>query len=252
MSSYLVYVPGEHADNESTLVAVGLGGIVDPFNPAKVAKVDAGPDGSAGLIFHWIDQDKPNANPIPDTASNDWAKAKPCEALKAGRFWLGKPKWDTITPASLERRSAIGGMRVLLDDQQEWSIPVARQSPHDYRLDDSAQPVRKPQARFEKFYNDTARFYELFRRYWETGVDLSLDEAWSFANEALSINYRVNADIVDWLELLGDESMPMLICATFEMAPALDDVKKNAPAGLGSAFALAATYEHSMRCPPAR
>ncbi len=231
MSSYLVYIPGQPIRTEQALRDVGLGEIIDPQFPAACCDLSSGPDGSHGLLFYWQDSSNGGAGlsllPSLRAEDNDWQPAKAYDGKPAGRFWLGKSKVKPVTPDGLLRRNYYGGLPVVLDDGNEWAIPVARQLPHSYGIDEFGRPARKIQSAYINFFDQSQAWLDKFRQYARDRTDPNVADGWYFAVEAIAMNYRVNQDIADWLQLMGDFTLPMAIAATFEMAHTLESLKKN-------------------------
>jgi hypothetical protein len=171
-------------------------------------------------VFYWRDRGfdlAPTYGYHPQ--QQDWTPAKAGfrvdasgarEPLAEGRFWMGRPKGEPITPESLLRKNHHGGAVVELADGGEWLIPVADKLPRNWGLNDYGVPARFVPERFEWYCRKTAEFAFLIRNH-KLGADIEFPEAWTFAVAALSMNYRLSAEIIDWLGLLNDHVIVLLI-----------------------------------------
>ncbi len=128
------------------------------------------------------------------------------------------------------RRDNLGGLPVKLDDEQEWTIPVAKWLPRKYVIDElTGEPRLAVKPQYEEFYEQAERNYRVLMQR-VPGEDITVAGGWAFAERALSYNYRINADVMDWLGLVGEVSMLWLIGATFELTAMneIDAQKKTA------------------------
>ena len=230
MSSYLVYIPGAISAKrtEAALEDVGLAEIIDKEFAADVCDC-RGPDGERGLLFRWQDQRRLDLCPSINIQENHWtpAQADAQRGLPAKRFWLGRSKYKRVSPEALLRRRWHSGEDVLLDDGQAWTVPIARQLPHRHGMQG-----RVVKSQYRAFF-DRAMEYQQRALDLRNGVDVVLAGGWRFGVEALAMNYRVNADVIDWLELVTDANIMWLVGATFEMCAtdATDAQKKKVSVG---------------------
>lgn len=214
MGALQVYLPGGRGCDPQQLVAVGLADLLD--SEVGVSAVDVlqdGPDGGGGVCFFWG-----TTGYGVHLDSQSWIPAKPSGSLTAGRFWLGWPTGQQPGPSDLERPKGLGGLPVKLDDGNEWTIPVARQVPHKFALDAAGSPVRVVKTRYAQFWQDALGYYEMFQRIGQGGGEITVAGGWSYAGQALAYNYRINADLIDALELISDECIVWLIGATLEIS----------------------------------
>jgi len=214
MAAYQVYLPKRQGADPELLRAVGLGGILDQDATVNSCPIDrGGPDGGGGVLFFWGD-----TVPGVRLPSQEWTPAKEHGKLPAGRYWLGKEKNSPPHPAELLRENHLGGAPVTLDDGNEWIVPIAQRLPHRVTLDAEGKPVRAPKRQYEEFYRRAVGFYQQIMAFdVDSGAEVRLEGAWPFAVEALSMNYRVDAAVIDWLELLDEVNIVRLIGATFEL-----------------------------------
>jgi hypothetical protein len=230
--SYQIFIPGGRGCDVAQLRAVGLETILDPeFGPSEF-DVTSGPQGQCGACFAWLDTLHPERDPRRPGMHLDqqiWTPCKPRGGLAAGRFWLGRDKGRKIKPSDLARRTQQPGLPVKLDDGQEWLVPAAVRLPHRYALDAEGRESRQVVDRFREFYARAEHFYNVFLKI-QVQPGVVVEGGWPFAIEALALNYRVNADLVDWLGLFSEEALLWTIGATFELDPlrAIELQKKTA------------------------
>lgn len=233
MASFLVYIPGVTGASLDHLSRVGLGGLLDPHvSPDSCDMLRHAPDKGQGVVFYWIDHQNPANTPFhlgnhPDI---DWSPAKPKGELLAGRFWLGLCNGQRVTPDALERSGNLGGASVLLEDGNRWLVPVAKALPKKYEIDkETGAPVLAVYTRYQTYYDLSYRNYLAMARQ-ETTATVSVTGAWDFAEMALGFNYRINADVIDWLGLLGDLSMIRLMIGSYDadVMEAIEAQKKTA------------------------
>lgn len=233
MASFLVYIPGVTGASLDHLSRVGLGGLLDPHvSPDCTDMLRHTPDGTQGVVFYWIDHLNPINTPfhLGNHADIDWSPAKPKGDLQAGRFYLGLCKGQRVTPDALLRTGNLGGAEVTLEDGQQWKIPTAKLLPKKYTIDEvSGAPVCRVATKYQQYFDLSYRNYLAIMRQ-DPSHDVSVTGAWDFAEMALNWNYRITADVIDWLELIGDASMLYLLAAAYDSAliEAIEAQKKTA------------------------
>jgi hypothetical protein len=218
VASYLVYIPGVTGASTDHLSRVGLGGLLDPnSSPDCVDATRFTPDGGQGVIFYWIDHGNPLNNPrhMGPHQDIDWTPAKPKGELPAKRFWLGVCHGQQVTPNALLRAGNIGGDLLTLDDGQQWLIPVAKMLPRKFDLDETGAPILVVKTKYQEFYEQAERNYRVLMRQ-SVDEDISMPEMWAFAERILNYNYRVTAEVIAWLGLLGEVSIINLLGGSFE------------------------------------
>ncbi len=231
------YIPGESSPGIEGLVAVGLAELGLTGHCIAACPCD-GPDVAAGGTgrgsFVWWPAR--GVTPLPEgVLAWEWSPAKPDpdRNLPAGRFWLGRDPVSPAVPADVARRHPFAGADVLLDDGQLWHVPIARALPHKLTLDEEGRRVRKVQKHYARYFDLALQFHEAIcsigspmRR------DLHVADALVLAELGLALNYRVNRDVIDWLELLADEdTLFRVACAAIELGDwiALDQKKTADP-----------------------
>lgn len=226
MASYQVYIPGPYNADQQYLASVGLGDIIDPNLGATAEHVlQNGPDGKSGMLFYWDDPERPESSPRLGIHldEQEWTPAKASGPLKAGRYWLGREKGNPVTPYDLMRKEHYGGGLVKLDDGYEWCVPIAQRLPCRLTLDEDGRPIKRVKRPYEDYYAKVVGFYRtILCLKDDPNAEFVLEGAWPFAVQALNMNYRVNAEIIDWLELLDELNIQALIAATFEMSAMME------------------------------
>jgi hypothetical protein len=219
---YQIYLPGCRGASPDHLRNVGLEPLLDDGTSLSSIDVVGGPDRGRGTIFYFGDHPRPGYF----AKEQSWSPCKPNGTLPAKRFWLGYAHGAKPRPTDLMRRSSLGGEEVLLADGNAWRIPAPAKLPHTYALDSQGRPVRKTKSAYQEWVD---RAFSLGDRImeWRRGgkPDLSIAGTFSFMVATLAMNYRVNADVVDWLGLLDDVSFARIIDAVFELG-ALEQLEK--------------------------
>jgi hypothetical protein len=226
---YQIYIPNVTGPLVDHLVAAGLGDILDPNNPPAGTLAPQGPDGASGMVFYWSPPPRP---PGYRPEQQVWTACKARKDLHAGRVWLGRsggqksevgdqksdlrPPISDLDPASIARRTQLPGIPVRLADGQEWLVPTALRLPKRWTLGDDGEGKPAVQDRYRAFYSRCETMFNWFRNYSPGEHDVTIPGGFSLAVEALSLNYRLNADLIDWLGLFTDAALVAVLGATFE------------------------------------
>ena len=218
------YIPGQRTAHHDLLVSVGLdlgGGWSHAEIPCGGPDAKSGGEGR-GVLVYWPPVSMPWRTPnLNHYAQWHWTAAVPDPegGLPAGRFWMGRNPGEPVTPEDLARRDQFAGLDVLLDDGQKWHLPVPRMLPHRLRLDETGRHVRKIAEPYEVYFDLATQFQRaLLLAGSALRHELHVSDAWRLAVMGLGFNYRLNRDIVDWLELLTTEqALFCAACATFEL-----------------------------------
>lgn len=196
---------------------VGLGDLRTDSAPLFVDVPANGPDGGRGVLCGWDDPLEPSKNPplVVRMEHQDWAPAVAHDGLPEGRFWLGQMKNAPVRPHDLQRRRVYEGVPVRLADGNEWVMPTVRALPKRYGFarDGKIGGTVCPEYRdlCEKAEAIHAQLMEEGSRVFE------IEGGWLFGVQALALNYRVNADIVDWLGLVRDECLLNFVGGPLEL-----------------------------------
>lgn len=217
MASYLIYLPGKRGASAELLREVGLDDLCADGAPLFVDVPGGGPDGGRGVLCGWDDPLDPSKNqPLAVRMElQNWAPAKPHDGLEAGRFWLGSLKSSPVRPRDIQRRKTYESAPVKLADGNEWLMPVVRVMPK--RIGFACDGSFGGQTRSE--YRDFCAAAELIHTQLmeQDGKSLEVRGGWEFGCRALALNYRVNADVVDWLDLVWDEHFINFVGGPFEL-----------------------------------
>lgn len=228
MAGYQVYIPGARGASPQLLLDVGLGELCDAAGCPEFIDVDGGgPDEGHGACAYWTDWERPDMAPRPPGVHLDrqtWQPARPRpDGSGAGRFWLGCENARPVTPPDVQRSRSFDGEAIELADGQRWRIPKARLLPHTMELDERGQLAAQPEPRFAEYCRQSALALGQIMAWSAAGQADQLPEGWTnlaafdFCCLALSINYRVNRDLIAWLRLLTTSNMPWVIAASFEL-----------------------------------
>lgn len=214
-----IYIPRVRAITPELLQQLGLAELGGGY--ARFDVLSSGPDGGAGQCIYWHVRGRPlpNLNTYPDW---EWTPAvpDPDRDLAAGRYWMGRVAEQPIEPADLVRPRPFAGVPAALDDGQLWTVPVARQLPHRLRLDpETGQHTRHVREEYRAYF-------DLAMQFWRALVnigspirkELHVSDAWSLACMGLALNYRLNRDLIDWLQLCTtDTALFGVACAAIEL-----------------------------------
>lgn len=226
MAGYVIYIPGGRGYSPEQLDAVGLAGLRE--GSIELAEALPGPDGNNGVIVAWSHPGKPT---VFDADRFTWHPAVPEGELAAGRYFMGLPN-EGVCPADIVRKETYPGWFVPLFAGHKWNIPAAAQLPHRHALDAQGQHTRKIVERFQAYWDQSQQYAaqifaaadQLLAAAAETGQDpgelttkFTLADTWNFCVTALSINYRLNADLVSLLGGLDDNQMANICKAAADL-----------------------------------
>lgn len=169
---------------------------------------DGGPEGAGLLLGN-------SGHNSYDAKRQEWVKSD------SGPYWIGYDKDARPAPADLERDPMLNGHKVQLGDGNYWLIPVAR---HYVELDEAnalmwaiAFPQRRKfkdghwthgdvVARYRDLWAMVMRMDDMAERDHggDEGAfdDLTIDDTTGMIVEALSVNYRMSAEIASLLDLI--------------------------------------------------
>ena len=221
MPSPLLFVPQQDVD-EITLRGIGAGDYLDPIVNMLLAAVSNGPNGEAGtlVIFDNANDIDLKTNERAIKTSQEWRPVAPFGDLLPGRFWIGRSPNEQLSPMSLRRATPFDGIDVKLRDGNFWTIPVVEWLPMVQGIDMlTGMECRRLTKEHLEFHKQAQIYFEMF-------MDLTMDETeavqrtiqfdggFDYACMALSKNYRITRDYVDWLDLLGDNEVFHIVSAT--------------------------------------
>lgn len=242
MGALFVYVPARfaHGDKKTLLESFGLERLVADRGPTAIDVLNGGPDGANGILCHWMQPGDPfagRAGVVLDKQT--WYEAPASVEHEKGRYWLGWYTDHPPAPADLAMTEQYGGGWVQLGDNREWLIPATRRLSHRGSLDPQTGKFRRvPKDRYTEFCRKAAAHAHAvfsavgaFNAYLEQHpdadpeeyeVECTLEDAWEYCCEALSINYRVTPEVIDALKLFDDQSMIAVMMQTVELTEILE------------------------------
>jgi len=238
MSGILIYVPKvrvEHLKGEKefpikVLETCGLLDLAKKSSPS-VRKSHDGPDdkGQGGFIISWPSIETTEA-PVYNPGCQRWA---PCKGKddRAGLFWIGILTDRPFKPETLQRTEMYESIPVKLADGVEWLVPIAKALPHVWGIDDNAEFSRSISPEFAGFSSLCDEYYQVISQK-EAGDTIVWSDVWKFCLSALSINYRVNSDILDFLGIINDETGMGIVFASMGLDVArlvVEQQKKTEP-----------------------
>lgn len=234
MAGFLIYIPGARGAAPEHLAKVGLADLAGDAAPACKDVLERGPDGGRGVVCWWDDPAHPDRTPRGGVFldAQRWAPAKafPEKSLAAGRFWLGCEKKEKPRPADLERRQLQPGADVRLADGQLWHVPIAWQLPQLLGLADDGRVASRPVAKYRGFWDAAWRAMDWFRPNSAGKCSIDFEPGYDFCCQALSINYRVNRDVADFLGLIDTDALFAIPKAVVELEMLVEAEKKTGPA----------------------
>lgn len=218
----LIYIPGQHPRTDETLKALGLGPMLDDSVSCMWADALGGtPDGQRGLLVFF---DCPMATHTCsprgiNLEAQEWREAAKCGDLERGRFWIGWNRENPPTPEDLVRTDTTPGESIQLLDRNYWEIAVQSFVPHRRGIDlETGREVRRPQTAFKPFVDRCKELEEQFLSEDKDAIEIEgetirMPGDFAFCSQALAINYRIVPDLVDALELVGDEELFHIVTA---------------------------------------
>ena len=236
MASYLIYLPGKRGASVDLLREVGLGDLCADGAPLFADVPSRGPDDGRGVVCGWDDPLDPSKNqPLAvRTDLQDWSPAKPHDGLEAGRFWLGNSKASPVRPHDVRRRKTYAGLPVKLADGNEWEMPIARVMPKRYGFGADGSFGSQTRDEYKAFCEAAEEIHAQLIE--QDGKALEIKGGWEFGVRALALNYRVNAAVVDWLDLVWEEHFLNFVGGPLELQVVRDvnDQKKTEPVSISA------------------
>lgn len=203
---FQIFVPA--TTSPKALEAVGLSGIAAGAMHAEIA---CGPGGLGGMLFSWDDRIEFR----PELTR--WIESAARPGLARGAYHVGI--WLDSPPcaADLQRGHVFDGCGVKLGDGGTWIVPAAGRLPRRFRLrPEDGRHEFQVRDEFAKFWRESAEWYRLFMESAERG-GITLDEdAWRYAYDALSLNYRLTPEVDDELRLFDTSAIIDALRATID------------------------------------
>lgn len=216
---YLIFIPNKSGPSRSNLRDAGLGDLlrVGDDLPAWADLDGRGPGGQTGQIWTW------NESPVYLPEQQTWT------ADKRGRYWFGINTAKPPRAVELLRRNPVAGLMQTMADGSEWQIPNVLNLPAVFDIDENDEPIKVPSKPYKPFADDCAWALEAVINAVGHGVEPDWVRVFKFAVDALSVNYRVNRQIVAWLGLLDDTLIHTIAAKATDadrIRQVLDDLKK--------------------------
>ncbi len=221
MAGYFIYLPGRNQQSPDHLSAVGLAELQTDDKPSQ-HQIGIGPDGGSGTLLWWERPDRIDRVPIRkcyDAETQTWHKRR------RGAVWYGWEIDNPPGPLCVERRTPLPGFPVVLGDGYEWIVPSVQQLPAVLGIDDDGKLTREVVAAYQGYYRQAWEALNWFDAAYSSG-DVLFDDAFRFAVQALSINYRVNADLCTLLGLLRTDNVLNVVAAAVEREALLNTLAR--------------------------
>lgn len=224
MAGYLLFIPGHRGHDSKVLDSLGAADLVDRGCAPLLQTEHVGPTGKGGTLACWDHGGHPDLDPVRlyDPDAQTWRPAPARGELAEGRYWIG---WETARPprpVDLERDKTLQGRTVELADGNQWLIPIACQLPRTWGASKS-RIVNRYVGYFEAaieavtqwlFVSDDGQGYG-FRVPLDAGLDGGMG---ALVAQSLALNYRLNADVLDALELIDSDCVATVLDAITEGA----------------------------------
>lgn len=207
--SVFAFLPSYEGDDlAAELTARGLGDLLEPGIQALPTRVTKGPTGKPGVLVTFQPPDD-----VPreyDAKTQTWLESPPDGELAKGRYWVGYANNRRPTPETLQRRTLIDGEPVLLCDDRAWVVPCSEYAPKRLTLDPHTGLETSVVVERHKLWVDwTNSIYALFV---SDGFQAAVQKEHAvripgglrYAALTLSKNYRLNAVVVDLLQLVDE------------------------------------------------
>jgi hypothetical protein len=247
---FILYFPGRRGvpAGDEHLSSCGLAGLAGEGHsrqaPVWFEPPGRGPDGTTGICCTWLKGDGSDP-PMGIVDGWQWQPCRPSPSgpLKKGDYWVGVNPAAGVRPADLERQETLAGYWVTLGDGQQWHVPAAPLMPHVHGLGPDGIYDRQIDQAYRAFHEASQVFAQgIFEKLAQLHVmhatrgtkklaaDFDLPATFAYCVQALSFNYRLNAELITQLGLLNDRGMQQVIKATVDLPVLLTvtDQKKTA------------------------
>lgn len=203
MGAYQIFIPKFRIVSVESLQAIGLGSLISGGMPASLQILDGPGDRCGGVICEW-----PTLDSLPnlryDSSKQDWHPAPADGDLPAGRYWVGIAKGESVTPIEIARKNQYESDSVVLADGNAWLLPVAAMLPRRWGLQEDGTPGRNVSPEFADFCRQADMVFTNIMAGVGDESTVTVAAGWSFACNALTLNYRINPFIISLLGLIDD------------------------------------------------
>ena len=154
----------------------------------------------------WDNPTKPRLAPVGAYSEQNqiWRKRA------KGAYWVGWEKASPPCPESLVRPKQLAGELVTLSDGRQWLIPTARQLPCILGIDDEGNNESRLKPRYAEFY---AQAEKALKEWCFGDGGMPFFEGRDLCVRALALNYRINLDVADALNLIGTDNLWDVVAA---------------------------------------
>lgn len=214
---YQIFIPGLAVSNPDRLKDYGLEDLLRHGNPdmwqGQLEVVQKG-----GTFCSWGN--------APKTALSEWRWER------CGTWFMGIDPGNPPTPFDLRAKQVYSGFDITLNDGHIWHIPHYQRVEHSFQIDENGEVVRAPAPHFREFTRRCEMMMEtLFyaidmvelieengkMRPAEEYKKITIKDGLHLAVEAISLNYRINAQIAVMLDLLTDQTVQTVLVNIVEM-----------------------------------
>lgn len=213
-STFLYYLPGV-AKGDVTLTEIerrGLAGRVgecfhvDPLrNSVQVSDVRGGPDGLHGVLVVAMPADGSVPHRSEYVADQqEWHETQQHQVEGKPAYWVGYNRDTRPNPDGLVRLQTVSGYEHELPDGHVWSCPIIRRALYHANVPCTLSRMngvvtREPLQQYRDAWNRSLEWAN-----YEFSGGMTLEMQFTACIDALSLNYRVDAEEVSLLELLTD------------------------------------------------
>lgn len=220
----LIFLPNKFAANPQHLLDVGLGELLRPDDdqPLCCDLQGPGPGNLCGQVWGW-------GAPGYAAATQTWHQAR------GKSYWYG---FDNRKPIEQQlRRTAMIPGRLAELGGIAWQIPTVDEVPHRIDLNAAGELIKVPDEPYARFAGEAGEAMAAgleFARNQGAPPDWTWQRLTTFLVSALSLNYRLNLELVCRLNLLRDADLWRTVIRVGEaeqIAAILAELeKKSAPA----------------------
>lgn len=251
---YALFVPGVTGSSPEHLRKVGLSTLADV---GGFAWCDGVHDGKRGGLAR---------NLTPGSlreAPNECSMIPHWESFDDGKWYLGWDPENPPTPADLKLPKQSPGDWVRLEDDNEWLIPYATELPKAHVLGEDGLWVPEVSARYRQFHDKAVSLMEDVFRQMDardlfegkladeqlgTSVQLSLDSGADYCDMAMTVNYRICAEVTEYLDLWSDEACAAVVMASLNLSDIIERKveKKNGLPGRSRRWTEFLKWKHGL------
>lgn len=231
MSQFLYFIPNRAGADQQTIKAVGLDSVLGNCGITSCG-CGAGPNGGQGVVVAANEIDGKERQVGYYEGAQTWQERGGDHGV-----WIGVVNGSRPGPDDLDRDEQIGGYYVLLEDSNEWIIPLARVFPEgslltqdmNIGLDGKIVKAILPKFRKVSKLGDKALDASLSQLGEVEGQEptyLTEEESFAIALAALNLNYRIEGPEIRMLSPLITTKNIKVVISAFIDWPKFHDAKK--------------------------